>query len=72
MVFHSHSDLGVAIAWQIDQPLSVFAQGKEINQLGGDVCQQSLPELRVGEFVADEIEAAKRRESVVTAFDPEI
>lgn len=45
---------------------------KEINQLGGDVCQESLPELRVGEFVEDEIEAAKRRVSVVTAFDPEI
>ncbi len=45
---------------------------KEVNQLGGDVCQQALPELRVGEFVEDEKEAAKRRESVVASFDPEI
>jgi serine O-acetyltransferase len=45
---------------------------KEVNQLGGDVCQQALPELRVGEFVEDEKEAAKRRESVISSFDPEI
>lgn len=45
---------------------------REINQLGGNVCQQSLPELRVGEFVEDELNAAKRRESVVKAFDPQI
>jgi len=45
---------------------------KEVNRLGGNVCQQSLPELRVGEFVQDELDAAKRRESLVSAFDPEI
>ena len=45
---------------------------KEINQMGGNVCQQALPELRVGEFVDDEKEAAKRRESVIDSFDPEI
>jgi len=45
---------------------------KEVNQLGGNVCDKALPELRVGEFVEDEKEAAKRRESKVAAFDPEI
>ncbi len=45
---------------------------KEINNLGGDVCSKDLPELRVGEFVEDEIAAAKRRESKVASFDPEI
>lgn len=28
---------------------------KEVNRLGGEVCQDALPELRVGEFVEDEI-----------------
>jgi serine O-acetyltransferase len=45
---------------------------KEINNLGGDICSQDLPELRVGEFEEDEIAAAKRRESKVASFDPEI
>ena len=45
---------------------------KEVNQLGGEVCQEALPELRVGEFDEDEKAAAKRRESHVEAFDPEI
>jgi len=45
---------------------------KEVNHLGGEVCQEALPELRVGEFVEDEKAAAKRREEVVVAFDPEI
>jgi serine O-acetyltransferase len=45
---------------------------KEVNHLGGDVCDKALPELRVGEFVEDEKAAAKRRESKVAAFDPEI
>jgi serine O-acetyltransferase len=45
---------------------------KEINHLGGNVCDAALPELRVGEFVEDEKAAAKRREDVVEAFDPEI
>ncbi len=45
---------------------------KEVNTLGGDVCSQELPELRVGEFVEDEQAAAKRRESKVESFDPEI
>ncbi|WP_286265683.1 serine O-acetyltransferase [Thalassotalea atypica] len=45
---------------------------KEINQLGGNVCQEALPELRVGEFVEDEKAAAKRRQDTVDAFDPEI
>ena len=45
---------------------------KEINKLGGKVSQESLPELRVGEFVDDEKAAAKRRENVIDAFDPEI
>jgi len=45
---------------------------KEVNQLGGEVCQEALPELRVGEFVDDEKAAAKRREMGVASFDPEI
>jgi serine O-acetyltransferase len=45
---------------------------KEVNQLGGEVCQEALPELRVGEFVEDEKAAAKRRENIVDSFDPEI
>lgn len=45
---------------------------KEVNQLGGQVGQEDLPELRVGEFVEDEIAVAKRRGSVVEGFDPEI
>jgi serine O-acetyltransferase len=45
---------------------------KEVNTLGGDVCSNNLPELRVGEFVEDEKAAAERRENKVTSFDPEI
>lgn len=45
---------------------------KEVNSLGGNVCQEALPELRVGEFVADEKAAAERRESAGKAFDPAI
>jgi serine O-acetyltransferase len=45
---------------------------KEINRLGGDVCQEALPELRVGEFVEDEKKAAERRVKAVDAFDPTI
>ncbi|GAA0810123.1 serine O-acetyltransferase [Colwellia sp. D2M02] len=45
---------------------------KEVNRLGGDVCSNNLPELKVGEFVEDEKEAAKRRESKIASFDPEI
>ncbi|MFT6919896.1 MAG: serine O-acetyltransferase [Cognaticolwellia sp.] len=45
---------------------------REVNQLGGHVCQEALPELRVGEFDEDEKAAAKRRESVTESFDPAI
>lgn len=45
---------------------------KEVNRLGGEVCQEALPELRVGEFDEDEKAAAVRRKSHVEAFDPEI
>ena len=45
---------------------------KEVNSLGGDICPKDLPELRVGEFVEDEIAAAKRREGKIASFDPEI
>ena len=45
---------------------------KEVNELGGNISQSALPELRVGEFVEDEKAAAKRREDIVEAFDPEI
>ena len=45
---------------------------REVNQLGGEVCQEALPELRVGEFVEDEQAAAKRRETAAESFDPTI
>ena len=45
---------------------------KEINQLGGNVCQEDLPELKVREFREDEKEAAKRRTDIDEAFDPTI
>lgn len=45
---------------------------KEVNHIGGNVCQEALPELRVGEFVEDEKAAAQRRKDTVDAFDPEI
>ncbi len=45
---------------------------KEVNNLGGDICSQNLPILKVGEFAEDEIAAAARRESKVASFDPEI
>jgi len=34
---------------------------KEVNQLGGNICPNDLPELRVGEFVEDKKAAAKRK-----------
>lgn len=45
---------------------------KEVNDLGGNVCDKELPELRVGEFVEDEKAAAKRRKKAVESFDPTI
>lgn len=45
---------------------------KEVNTLGGNVCDKELPELRVGEFVEDEKKAAERRMNAVDAFDPTI
>jgi len=45
---------------------------KEVNNLGGTVCQEELPELRVGEFVEDEKAAAKKREQTPQDFDPGI
>lgn len=45
---------------------------KEVNVLGGNVCDAELPELKVREFVEDEKAAAKRRSAHVDAFDPEI
>ncbi len=45
---------------------------REVNQLGGQVCQDALPELRVGEFVEDEKAAAERRQHHADSFDPEI
>ena len=45
---------------------------REVNQLGGQVCQEALPELSVGEFDEDEKAAAKRRESATESFDPSI
>ena len=45
---------------------------REVNQLGGEVCQEDLPELKVGEFDEDEKAAAKRREGIKESFDPTI
>lgn len=45
---------------------------KAVNEVGGDVCQEALPELKVREFAEAESEAAKRRAAKVEAFDPEI
>ncbi|MDO6427552.1 MULTISPECIES: serine O-acetyltransferase [Thalassotalea] len=45
---------------------------KEINRMGGEVCQDALPELRVGEFIEDEAAAAARRRKKIDSFDPEI
>ena len=45
---------------------------KEINVLGGNVCTDQLPELKVREFVEDEAAAAKHRKTPVESFDPEI
>jgi len=45
---------------------------KEVNKIGGDICSENLPELKVREFIDDEKAAAKRRESKVESFDPEI
>ncbi|REL27909.1 serine O-acetyltransferase [Thalassotalea euphylliae] len=45
---------------------------KEVNNLGGNVCDKELPELRIGEFVEDEQKAAARRMKTVESFDPKI
>lgn len=45
---------------------------KEVNDLGGNVCDKELPELRVGEFVEDTKAAAERRKQTVDSFDPTI
>lgn len=45
---------------------------KAVNDVGGDVCQESLPELKVREFAEDESEAAQRRVDTIKSFDPEI
>lgn len=45
---------------------------KEVNNLGGNVCDKALPVLKVGEFVDDEKAAAVRREGLASSFDPEI
>lgn len=45
---------------------------KEVNNLGGNVCGEALPELKVKEFDEDEQAAAKRRENINESFDPEI
>ncbi len=45
---------------------------KEVNTLGGNVCDANLPELKVREFVDDEKAAAERRTAAVDSFDPEI
>ena len=54
----------------MDSKVSEICQ--EVNSLGGNVCQEALPELKVKEFVEDEIAAAKRREEKVDGFDPTI
>jgi len=50
----------------------VSALCKEVNKVGGNICSENLPELKVGEFVEDEKAAAKCRERKIESFDPEI
>jgi serine O-acetyltransferase len=45
---------------------------KEINSLGGSVCDEALPTLQVREFVEDELAAAEQRKVKTLEFDPEI
>jgi len=54
----------------MDQKLTDIC--KEVNHLGGSVCDQALPTLRVGEFVEDELAAAERRKEQSAGFDPQI
>ncbi|NMP17369.1 MULTISPECIES: serine O-acetyltransferase [unclassified Thalassotalea] len=44
----------------------------ELNKLGGNVCEDELPELHVTEFAEAEKSAAKRRQSEQEKFDPKI
>lgn len=43
-----------------------------VKGMGGDVCNEALPELKVSEFTEDEHAAAKKRTEEVDAFDPKI
>jgi serine O-acetyltransferase len=45
---------------------------KAIQDVGGNVCQDALPELKVGDFAEAESEAAQRRTQFVEGFDPKI
>jgi serine O-acetyltransferase len=45
---------------------------KAVNDIGGDVCDEALPELHVKEFAEDENAAAQNRRAEVDSFDPEI
>ena len=54
----------------MDNKIASLCRG--VNQLGGEVCQEALPELKVGEFDEDEKAAAKRREGAAANFDPMI
>ncbi|WP_371188544.1 serine O-acetyltransferase [Thalassotalea maritima] len=44
----------------------------ELNKLGGNVCEEELPELHVSEFAEAEQDAAKRRQLEREKFDPKI
>lgn len=45
---------------------------KAINKMGGDVCEQALPELELEEFAEAEIKAKDEREQAHERFDPNI
>lgn len=45
---------------------------KAVNDMGGSVCDESLPTLHVAEFSEAEREAAEIREQELDAFDPQI
>ena len=46
----------------------------EVSKLGGDICEEALPEIDINEqeFVEAEHKAAEQREAGVASFDPEI
>ena len=44
----------------------------EVQQMGGEVCTDKLPELEIEEFIEDEVAAAEKRQKTMDEFDPSI